>query len=125
MSCIEVDGLSKSYGSIKAVDEITMTVKSGQVFGFFGPNGAGKSTTIKLLTTLIQPSDGSLTVLGIDAIKNPLKVRHKIGVVLQQPSYEPTLSVEKSLEKYGMMWNVPKNERKTRMENLLVDFDLT
>lgn len=125
MSCIEVDNLSKFYGSIKAVNDISMSVKTGQVFGFLGPNGAGKSTTIKLLTTLIQPSGGTLTILGIDAIKNPLKVRHKIGVVLQQPSYEPTLTVEKSLEKYGMMWNVPKIERKNRMEELLEDFDLT
>jgi ABC-2 type transport system ATP-binding protein len=62
--------------------------------------------------------------LGVDAVADPLKIRHKIGVVLQQPSYEPTLSVEKSLEKYGMMWNVPKPERKKRMEQLLNDFDL-
>ncbi|MDH3617907.1 MAG: ABC transporter ATP-binding protein [Nitrosopumilus sp.] len=124
MSCIDIANLSKSYGSVKAVNDITMSVRSGQVFGFLGPNGAGKSTTIKLLTTLIQPSSGSLTILGINAIKNPLKVRHKIGVVLQQPSYEPTLTVEKSLEKYGMMWNVPKIERKNRMEKLLEDFDL-
>lgn len=124
MSCIIINKLSKNYGPVKAVDDITMSVKSGQVFGFLGPNGAGKSTTIKLLTTLIQPSEGSLNILGIDAIKNPLQVRHKIGVVLQQPSYEPTLTVEKSLEKYGMMWNVPKNERKFRMEKLLEDFDL-
>ena len=73
MSCIDIDGLSKSYGSVKAVNNITMSIKSGQVFGFLGPNGAGKSTTIKLLTTLIQPSGGSLTILGINAIKNPLK----------------------------------------------------
>lgn len=124
MSCIEIENLSKNYGSVKAVDNISMSVKSGQVFGFLGPNGAGKSTTIKLLTTLIQPSQGSLTILGINAIQDPLKVRHKIGVVLQQPSYEPTLTVEKSLEKYGMMWDVPKSERKTRMERLLIDFDL-
>ena len=124
MSCIDVVHLSKSYGSIKAVDDIEFSVKSGQVFGFLGPNGAGKSTTIKLLTTLISPSSGSLSILGIDAIKNPLNVRHKTGVVLQQPSYEPTLTVEKSLDKYGMMWNVPKTERKKRMEQLLVDFDL-
>ncbi len=75
MSCIEIDGLSKSYGSVKAVNNITMSIKSGQVFGFLGPNGAGKSTTIKLLTTLIQPSGGTLTIHGVDAIKNPLKVR--------------------------------------------------
>ena len=95
-----------------------------KVFGFLGPNGAGKSTTIKLLTTLVRPSSGNLIILDMDAIKNPLKVRHKIGVVLQQPSYEPTLTVEKALEKYGMMWNVPKIERKNRMEQLLEDFDL-
>ncbi|MBA4717641.1 MAG: ABC transporter ATP-binding protein [Nitrosopumilus sp.] len=124
MFCIDVNHLSKSYGSVKAVDDLVLSVKSGQVFGFLGPNGAGKSTTIKLLTTLIPPSNGSLSILGINAIKNPLQVRHKIGVVLQQPSYEPTLSVEKSFDKYGMMWNVPKTERKKRIEQLLKDFDL-
>jgi ABC-2 type transport system ATP-binding protein len=124
MSCIDVSHLSKSYGSVHAVDDLNLSVKSGQVFGFLGPNGAGKSTTIKLLTTLIPPSSGSLSILGIDAVAEPLKIRHKIGVVLQQPSYEPTLSVEKSLEKYGMMWNVPKIIRKKRLEQLLNDFDL-
>lgn len=124
MSCINIENLSKNYGSVKAVDNISMSVMSGQVFGFLGPNGAGKSTTIKLLTTLIQPSQGSLTILGINAIEEPLKVRHKIGVILQQPSYEPSLTVEKSLDKYGMMWDIPKSERKIRMEELLKDFDL-
>ncbi|MEK0339032.1 MAG: ABC transporter ATP-binding protein [Nitrosopumilus sp.] len=124
MSCIDVNHLSKFYGSVKAVDDLVFSVKSGQVFGFLGPNGAGKSTTIKLLTTLISPSQGSLSIFGVDAVKNPLQVRHKIGVVLQQPSYEPTLSVEKALDKYGMMWNVPRVERKKRMEQLLKDFDL-
>ena len=124
MSCIDVKHLSKSYGSVQAVNDIVLSVKSGIVFGFLGPNGAGKSTTIKLLTTLIRPSCGSLSILGIDAVTNPLQIRDKIGVVLQQPSYEPTLSVEKSLDKYGMMWNVPKSERKKRTEELLKDFDL-
>ena len=124
MSCIDVNHLSKSYGSIKAVNDLILSVKKGQVFGFLGPNGAGKSTTIKLLTTLIRPSSGSLSILGIDAISNPLQIRDKIGVVLQQPSYEPTLSVEKSLDKYGMMWNISKTERKKRLEQLLKDFDL-
>ena len=124
MFCINANHLSKSYGSVHAIDDLVLSVKSGQVFGFLGPNGAGKSTTIKLLTTLIRPSGGSLTILGVDAITNPLQVRHKIGVVLQQPSYEPTLSVEKSLDKYGMMWNVSKIKRKERMEQLLKDFDL-
>jgi ABC-2 type transport system ATP-binding protein len=76
------------------------------------------------LTTLIKPTNGTLNILGIDAVKNPLSVRKKIGVVLQQPSYEPTLTVEKSLEKYGMMWDVPSEIRKKRVEELLSDFDL-
>lgn len=124
MSSIIAKSLCKSYNSVNAVDRIDLSVKSGQVFGFLGPNGAGKSTTIKLLTTLIPPTSGELTILGINAKENPLQVRHRIGVVLQQPSYEPSLSVEKSLEKYGLMWDVPGKIRKKRVEELLSDFDL-
>ena len=124
MSCIVANSLSKSYGSIMAVDGIDLSVNSGKIFGFLGPNGAGKTTTIKLLTTLIAPTSGTIDILGMDAIKHPLDVRKKIGVVLQQPSYEPTLSVEKSLEKYGMMWNVERKKRKDRVEELLSAFDL-
>ena len=73
MSCIDVNHLSKSYGSVNAVNDLILSVKKGQVFGFLGPNGAGKSTTIKLLTTLIRPSSGSLSILGIDAISTSIK----------------------------------------------------
>jgi len=124
MSCIAAKSLSKSYGSTTAVDSIDLTVNSGKIFGFLGPNGAGKTTTIKLLTTLIAPTGGTINILGIDAVRDPLEVRKKIGVVLQQPSYEPTLSVEKSLEKYGMMWNVENKTRKDRVEELLSSFNL-
>lgn len=124
MYCIETKLLSKSYGDFLAVDGIDLKVEKGKIFGFLGPNGAGKTTTMKLLTTLIPPTGGDVTILGTDAIKSPLEVRKKIGVVLQQPSYEPTLSVEKALEKYGMMWNVEKKIRKDRVEELLVAFDL-
>ncbi len=124
MSCIVANSLHKSYGKINAFDVIDLSIKAGQVFGFLGPNGAGKSTTIKLLTTLISPTSGSLKILDIDAIKNPLKVRNRIGLVLQQQSYEPTLSVEKELEKYGMMWNVDRKTRKERTDELISSFDL-
>lgn len=124
MSCIVARSLRKSYGKVTAVDGIDLDVRSGAIFGFLGPNGAGKSTTIKLLTTLLQPTSGSIEILGIDTTKHPLEARKKIGVVLQQPSYEPNLSVEKSLEKYGMMWNVDKKTRKDRTEQLIDVFDL-
>lgn len=116
--------LFKSYGDLTAVDGIDLNIKPGKVFGFLGPNGAGKSTTIKLLTTLIPPTSGTIEILGINAIKHPLEVRKKIGVVLQQPSYEPNLSVEKSLEKYGMMWGVEKKLCKQRTDELIDVFDL-
>src|SRR5574340_462322 len=124
MLCIEAKSLSKSYGNVAAVDSIDLSVRSGKIFGFLGPNGAGKTTTIKLLTTLIPPTSGNINILGIDAIKHPLEVGKKIGVVLQQPSYEPTLSVERAIEKYAMMWNVDKKTRKDRVEELLSAFDL-
>ena len=114
MKSILARSLFKSYDGINAVDDIDLDVDEGQIFGFLGPNGAGKSTVIKLLTTLIHPTSGEISVLNIDPAKEPLKIRKKIGVVLQQPSYEPTLSVEKSLEKYGMMWNLDKKTRKDR-----------
>ena len=124
MLCIETKNLRKKYASTVAVDGVDLKIESGQVFGFLGPNGAGKSTVIKLLTTLISPSNGEIFVLGIDPAKDPLEIRKRIGVVLQQPSYEPTLSAEKSLDKYGMMWNIDKKIRKKRTEELLTAFGL-
>lgn len=124
MSSITARSLSKSYGHVVAVNGIDLDVRSGHIFGFLGPNGAGKSTTIKLLTTLIPPTSGTIEILGINAIKQPLEVRKRIGVVIQQPSYEPNLSVEKSLEKYGMMWNIDRKTRKERADELIGVFDL-
>jgi len=124
MKSIFARSLFKSYDEINAVDGIDLDIDDGQIFGFLGPNGAGKSTVIKLLTTLIQPTSGKISVLEIDTVKEPLNIRKKIGVVLQQPSYEPTLTVEKSLEKYGMMWNLDKKTRMNRTEELLITFNL-
>ena len=124
MACIRAAGLTKSYGGTAAVDGVSLSVEPGRVFGFLGPNGAGKSTMIKMLTTLVRPDSGSIEILGIDAVAEPLRVRRRIGVVLQQPSYEPTLSVENALEKYGMMWGVPRDERKRRAARLMDEFGL-
>jgi len=124
MKSIFARSLFKSYDVINAVDGRDLDVDEGQIFGFLGPNGAGKSTVIKLLTTLIQPTSGKISVLEIDAVKEPFSIRKKSGVVLQQPSYEPTLSVEKSLEKYGMMWDLDKKTRMDWTEELLVAFNL-
>ena len=124
MKSVFARSLFKSYDGINAVDGIDLDVDEGQIFGFLGPNGAGKSTVIKLLTTLIQPTSGKISVLEIDTAEEPWSIRKRIGVVLQQPSYEPTLTVEKSLEKYGMMWGIDKKTRMSRTEELLTSFNL-
>ena len=98
MKSVFARSLFKSYDGINAVDGIDLDVNEGQIFGFLGPNGAGKSTVIKLLTTLIQPTSGKISVLEIDTAEEPLSIRKRIGVVLQQPSYEPTLTVENHLK---------------------------
>ena len=79
MNCISARSLFKSYDGINAVDGIDLDVDEGQIFGFLGPNGAGKSTVIKMLTTLIHPTRGEISVLKIDALKEPLKIEKKLA----------------------------------------------
>jgi ABC-2 type transport system ATP-binding protein len=121
---VETDGLTMRYGSLVAVDHVSFGVKRGEVFGFLGPNGAGKSTTIKMLTTLLRPTSGKATVLEFDVVTEGSKIRPRIGVVQQEPSYEHALSVEGNLDLYGLLWNVPKTERKERVALLLDKFGL-
>jgi ABC-2 type transport system ATP-binding protein len=122
--CIETSDLTRQYGNLTAVDHVSFKVQKGEVFGFLGPNGAGKTTTIKVLTTLIKPTSGSASVLGFDVVSQGGKIRPKIGVVQQEQSYENALTVEGNLDLYGFIWNVPRQERKTRMELLLDKFGL-
>jgi len=124
MSAVQVEGLRKEYGSKVAVDGVSFRVERGEVFGFLGPNGAGKTTTIKILTTLIPASAGVARVLGFDVQKDGMKVRKRIGVVQQQPSGEYHLGIADQMDLYGLIWDVPKLERKKRLENLLDSFDL-
>ena len=124
MLAVEAEGLRKEYGSTVAVDGINLHVDQGEVFGFLGPNGAGKTTTIKILTTLIPQTSGTARVLGYDVRKDAAKLRSRIGVVQQQPSGEYAMRIEDQLDLYGMMWNIPKDERQQRREALLEAFGL-
>jgi ABC-2 type transport system ATP-binding protein len=121
---IGVEGLSKVYGEKKAVDQVSFSVEKGQVFGFLGPNGAGKTTTIKMLTTLIPPSSGRATVLGYDLKSGGKKIRQKIGVVQQQDSFDQGLNTETSLDLYGLIWDVPKPDRRKRIDELVNRFGM-
>ena len=121
---IRMQDVAYSYADKVAVDGVSLTVERGEIFGFLGPNGAGKSTTIRLLTSLLRPQRGSVEVLGHRLPEQELEAKRRTGVVLQEPSYEYNLNVESGLELYGLMWGVPRGERKRRAEALMEEFGL-
>ncbi|MGC8565053.1 MAG: ABC transporter ATP-binding protein [Thermoplasmata archaeon] len=125
MNIIDTKNLKVSYDKKNyALNGISINVKKGEIFGFLGPNGAGKTTTIRVLTTLIKPTEGEAYVLGYDVKKDGVEIRRRIGVVLQQPSYEWSLSVEKNIYVYGVLWGIDKKILLKRIDRLLRDFDL-
>lgn len=123
-TCIIVSDLHMNYGHVAAVDGVSFDVEYGKVFGFLGPNGAGKTTTIKVLTTLLHPTSGSVNIFGKEVVKNAREIKKRIGVVLQEPSFEGNLTVEKALDLYGMMWGVAGERRRDRARELFDKFDL-
>src|SRR5664279_4436997 len=86
MNIIEVRNLTRTFGEVKAVDDVSFDVAEGEIFAFLGPNGAGKSTTIKMLTTLLKPTSGTIRVNGFDPVTDPDAVRHSFGIVFQDPA---------------------------------------
>ncbi len=121
---IRVDQLSKRFADKVAVDGVSFDVGRSEVFGFLGPNGAGKTTTIKMLTTLLPPTSGRATILGHDLATEGREIRARIGVVQQQDSFDQGLNVETSIDIYGLLWDVPKIERKRRIDELIDHFGM-
>jgi ABC-2 type transport system ATP-binding protein len=122
--CVHVSDLRKSYGQVHAVDGISFDVEYGKVFGFLGPNGAGKTTTIRVLTTLVHPTSGIVKIFGKDIVKHSREIKKRMGVVLQEPSFEANLTVDRALELYGLMWRMPGEKRRDRARELMEKFDL-
>ena len=109
---IEISGLTKNYGKIRALDNLSLSIKSGEVFGLLGPNGAGKTTTIKLLTALSRPDAGSCRIDGLDVEKDSFEIKKKIGVVPQENNLDRELTAHENLLIYGMLHRVSERERK-------------
>ncbi|MDD5191773.1 MAG: ATP-binding cassette domain-containing protein [Candidatus Nanoarchaeia archaeon] len=116
---IDVKNLSKNFEEIKAVDNISFNVNRGQIFAFLGPNGAGKTTTIKMLTTLLRPSSGEIKINGFNPLKEKHKARHSFGIVFQDPSLDDELTAYENMEFHAVMYEVDKETRKKRIEELL------
>lgn len=122
---IEVKNLTKKFGEFVAVDNISFSIQAGEIVAFLGPNGAGKSTTIKMLTTLLHPTSGTIRVNGLDPVAESDAVRHSFGIVFQDPSLDDDLTAYENLEFHGVLYGVPKKLRKARIDELLALVELT
>jgi len=123
-NAIEAEGVKKRFGDFDAVDGISFSVEQRQTFAFLGPNGAGKTTTIKMLTTVLAPSEGRLLIAGHDPVKDPRQVRSAFGIVFQDPSLDDELTAAENTELHGVLYGVPRAERRLRTESLLRLVDL-
>jgi len=118
-AAISVESLSKKFGNFTAVDGISFEVASGEIFAFLGPNGAGKTTTIRMLTTLLHPTDGKMKVNGFDPAREKDATRHSFGIVFQDPSLDDELTAQENMEFHGVLYGIPNALRRERISYLL------
>jgi ABC-2 type transport system ATP-binding protein len=122
---IDVKDLTKKFGDFTAVNGVSFSVEAGEIFAFLGPNGAGKSTTIKMLTTLLRPTSGTLRVDGKDPTLHADAVRHAFGIVFQDPSLDDDLTAYENMDFHGILYGVAKKIRRVRIEELLTFVELS
>jgi len=122
---IELTGLSKSYGGqVQAVNKLNLTVRKGEIFGFLGPNGAGKTTTIKMITGIIRPDHGTISINGVDMLQNPLEAKKQFGYVPDSPDLFLRLKGLEYLNFMADMYDVPREVRIKRIDTLASRFDM-
>lgn len=124
MQAIEADNLTKSFGGFMAVDHISFSVKQGEIFGLLGPNGAGKTTIIRMLCTLLLPTEGKAKVMGSDVVKEADEVRQRIGVVTEKLIMYDRLTPTENLKVFGKLYDIPSETLEKRIEELLKLVDL-
>lgn len=124
-AAVDLQNVCKIYNNIPVVNDLSLTIEPGEIFGLLGPNGAGKSTTIRMLTTLTRPTQGKILVAGYDTIHQGLQVKNNIGVVLQQTSVDLDLSVWENMEFHGRLHHIPSSQRQLRINQWLDYVGLT
>ena len=122
---IETKSLTKSFGSVIAVNDISFSVKTGEIFGFLGPNGAGKSTTMMILTTLLKPTSGQALISEFNVMENAKKVRENIGFVQQETTVDEYLTGRENLLLQAKLNHIPKNQIKQRIDEVLELIELS
>jgi ABC-2 type transport system ATP-binding protein len=125
MDAITVENLTRKFEDLVAVDNISFTVKSGEIFGLLGPNGAGKTTIINMLTTLLMPTAGTAHVAGHAVLSERNEVRRSIGVVFQEPALDTNLTGRENLDFHAMMYGLGKRERDERISRVLEIIEMT
>ncbi|HEY9860281.1 MAG TPA: ABC transporter ATP-binding protein, partial [Candidatus Obscuribacterales bacterium] len=121
---IRTQSLSCDFGTIRAVDSLSLEVPKGIVFGFLGSNGSGKTTTIRLLLGLLEPTSGQAEVLGFNTRSQANEIRQRTGALLEHPGLYERLSAEDNLEFYGRVWRLPPAKRRARIKELLGNLGL-
>lgn len=123
-NAIRTEKLCRDFASLRALEDLSLEVPTGSVFGFLGPNGAGKTTTIRLLLGLLEPSEGNAQVLGFDIRSQADQIRLNSGALLEHNGLYDRLSAENNLEFYGRVWKLTAEERQARIRELLTNLDL-
>jgi ABC-2 type transport system ATP-binding protein len=118
-AAVQINNLTKRFGKFVAVDNVTLQVAQGEIFGFLGPNGAGKSTTIRILCGLLAPTSGSAIVNGFDVVKDSEAVKRSIGYMSQKFSLYDDLTVEENIDFFSGVYGVPKESREQRKDHVL------
>lgn len=121
---ISVKNVSKKFKEVTAVDDVSFDVNEKEIFAFLGPNGAGKSTTIKMLTTLLHPTEGSLFLSGHDVVKEQDGARKMFGIVFQDPSLDDELTAYENLELHAVLYGVDKKSMRSRIQELMTLVEL-
>jgi ABC-2 type transport system ATP-binding protein len=121
---IGVNGLRKAFGDLVAVDGLSFTVPAGAILGLLGPNGAGKTTTVRMLTTLLPPDGGAVTIGGYDVVREPDMVRRVIGLAGQSAAVDEKLTTRENLDLFGRLYHLPAPRRRERIATLLARFDM-
>ena len=122
---IEAQGLVKTYGDVVALDGLDLSVREGSIVALLGPNGAGKTTAVSILTTLIEPDEGSATVAGVDVLRDPAEVRKLIGLSGQYAAVDEHLSGFENLDMIGRLYRLGRKRARSRARELLERFDLS
>ena len=121
---VEIEGLTKTFGTQTAVDNVSFNIKRGEVFGLLGPNGAGKTTTLRMMTTLLKPTSGTIQIFGHDVKKEPQVVRSLFGLTGQYASVDEDISARENLMIFSRLNGLSRREAKERTEELLNEFSL-